>query len=124
VLDRVPIGHSGGWSVRITDGGKPADAGDPGIRSTRSVAGGTYEASAWLRTTRPGTQATLALREPGASGAATGDLIGVTLTDAGWHQIAVIHEVSAGTNITIEVAATNLRPGDGLLVDQVSITRS
>jgi Carbohydrate binding domain len=124
VLDRVAIGHSGGWSVRITDGGPPAGAGDPGMRSARAVTGGTYEASAWLRATRPGTQATLALREPGGSVAGSGDLIGVTLTDAGWHQIAVVHEVAAGANMIIEVTATNLRPGDGLLVDQVSITRS
>jgi hypothetical protein len=124
VLNRVAIGHSGGWSVRISDGGKPAGAGDPGMRSTRVVTGGTYEASAWLRASRPGTQATLALREPGGSGAGGGDLIGVTLTDVGWHQIAVVHEVAAGNNMTIEVTATNLRPGDGLLVDQVSLIRS
>jgi hypothetical protein len=128
VLQRVAVGHSGAWSVRITDDGKPPGGGsapsDPGMVSARAVAGGSYEASAWLRASRPGTRATLALRESGGVGDGSGDLIGVTLTDAGWHEIAVVHEVVAGTRMTVEATATNLRPGDGLLVDQVSVTRS
>jgi hypothetical protein len=129
VLDRVAVGHSGAWSVRIADAGKPpgggaSGPGDPGMRTAREVAAGSYEASAWLRASRPGTQATLALRELGGPREGSGDLVGVTLADAGWHEIAVVHEVQAGTRLTVEAVVTNLRPGDGLLVDQVSVVRT
>ncbi len=129
VLARLAMGHSGAWSVRITDAGSPPGArdsgpADPGMRTAGEVTVGSYEASAWFRASRPGTQATLALRELGGSGEGSGDLVGVTLTDAGWHQIAVVHEVEAGTRMTVEATAIDLRPGDGLLVDQVSLVRS
>src|SRR6266540_2214064 len=41
--------------------------------------------------------------------------------DAGWHEVAVVHEVQAGGRLTVEAMAGNLRPGEAFLVDQVSI---
>jgi hypothetical protein len=130
-IDRVGIGHSGRWSLRLRDGGTPSPsggaAGEPVARSTQTVqgqAGESYEASAWVRATRPGTEAILKLRELGGAGESA-DTIGVTLVDADWHEVAVIHQAHAGGGrLTVEAAAGNLQPGDGLLLDQISLTRS
>ena len=127
-IDRVAIGHSGRWSLRLQDGGSPSGGvpGDPLARSTqivRAQAGESYEASVWVRATRPGTEAILKLRELGGSGESA-DTIGVTLVDADWHEVAVSHEAQAGGQLTVEAAAGNLQSGDGLLLDQISLTSS
>jgi hypothetical protein len=128
-VDRVAIGHSGGWSLRLQAAGTPSPVGggpgEPAVRAAQTVegrAGSSYEASAWVRATRPGTEAILKVRELGGEGESA-DLIGVTLMDADWHEVAVIHQVHAGGGrLTVEAAAGHLRPGDGLLLDQVSLT--
>ena len=126
-VDRVAVGHSGAWSVRIRAGGPATQAttpgAEPGVLAAQAVQGGTgrsYEASAWVRATSPGTEAILKLRELGGEGDSA-DVIGVTLVDAGWHEVAVVHEVQAGGRLTVEAMAGNLRPGEAFLVDQVSI---
>lgn len=129
-IDRVAIGHSGGWSLRLRDGGSPSPSGgapgDPVARSTQTVqarAGESYQASVWVRAARPGTEAILKLRELGGTGESA-DTIGVTLVDAEWHEVAVIHQAQTGGQLTVEAAAGNLQAGDGLLLDQISLTRS
>jgi hypothetical protein len=130
-VDRVAFGHSGRWSLRLRDGGTTSPSGggpgDPAVRAAGTVLGRTgnsYEASAWVRATRPGTEAILKLRQLGGQGESA-DVIGVTLQDADWHQVAVIHQVHAGGGrLTVEAAAGNLRPGDGLLLDQISLAPS
>jgi Carbohydrate binding domain len=127
-VDRVAIGHSGRWSLRLQGGGTPSPSGggpdDPAVRATQTVEGRTgdsYEASAWVRATRPGTEAILKLRQLGGEGDSA-DVIGVILVDTGWHQVAVIHQIHAGGGrLTVEAAAGNLGPGDGLLLDQISL---
>jgi hypothetical protein len=130
-VDRVAVGHSGRWSLRLRDGGTTSPPGggpgDPAVRAAETVEGRTgdsYEASVWVRATRPGTEAILKLRQLGGQGESA-DVIGVTLQDADWHQVAVIHQVHAGGGrLTVEAAAGNLRPGDGLLLDQISLAPS
>jgi hypothetical protein len=129
-VDRVAVGHSGAWSLRIRADGSASGPTStrpeqPGVLAAQAVqgrAGRSYEASAWVRASSPGAEAILKLRELGADGESA-DVIGVTLVDAGWHEIAVIHQVQqAGGRLTVEATANNLRPGDGLLLDQISIT--
>jgi Carbohydrate binding domain len=130
LVDRVAVGHSGAWSVRIRAVGPPPQPTrtgqeQPGILAAQAVqgrVGRSYEASAWVRASRPGIGAVLKLRELGGDGESA-DVIGVILVDADWHELAVIHQVhQAGGRLTVEAAATNLRPGEALLLDQVSIT--
>jgi hypothetical protein len=128
-VDRVPLGHSGAWSVRIRAASSPAQptsagTGQPGILAVQAIpgqVGRSFEASAWVRASRPGTEAILRLRELGAGGESA-DVIGVTLVDAGWHEVAVVHQVQAGGRLTVEAQAGNLAPGEALLIDQVSVT--
>lgn len=129
-VDRVAVGHSGAWSLRIRPDGSASGPTStrpeqPGVLAAQAVqgrAGRSYEASAWVRASRPGTEAILKLRELGGDGESA-DVIGVTLVDAEWHEIAVIHQVQqAGGRLTVEATASNLRPSEGLLLDQVSIT--
>ncbi len=102
--DRVADAHAGGWAVQAEQG--------------RS-----YEASAWVRASRPGTEVALALREYGAVGETGSDVTGVTLPDRDWHEVAVVHQVhQSGTRLGLELTVTNLRPGGDLLADQLSIT--
>ncbi|HZD37881.1 MAG TPA: carbohydrate binding domain-containing protein [Actinomycetes bacterium] len=127
-VDRVAIGHSGGWSVRIRPGApapRPTAGGTdgPGLQLAQPVqgrAGGSYEASAWVRATRPGTEAILTLREFGGDGDSA-DVIGVTLPDTGWHEVAVIHQVQTAGRLTVEASARGLPSGEALLLDQVSV---
>ena len=130
-VDRVAVGHSGAWSLRILADGSasgptstrsPEQPGVLAAQAIQSRAGRSYQASAWVRASRPGAEAILKLRELGGDGESA-DLIGVTLVDADWHEIAVIHQVQqAGGRLTVEATASNLRPGEGLLLDQISIT--
>lgn len=130
-VDRVGLAHSGGWSVRIRPGGPATQptaggTGQPGVLATQPVQGQdgrSYQASAWVRASSPGTEAILKLRETGGAGDSA-DVIGVTLPDAGWHELAVVHEVQTGGRLTVEAAAGNLRPGQYLLLDEVSVTAS
>jgi hypothetical protein len=130
-VDRVPLGHSGGWSVRIQPGRSATqpttgETGQPGVLATQPVQGRdgrSYEASAWIRASGPGMEAILRLREAGGDGDSA-DVIGVTLTDADWHEVAVVHQVQTVGLLTVEAAASNLRPGEYLLVDQISVTAS
>lgn len=129
-VDRVAVGHSGAWSLRIRAGGSSTGPGgsvpgQPGVLASQAVlgrAGRSYEASSWVRASRPGMEAILRLRELGGDGESA-DVIGVTLTDADWHEVAVIHQVhQAGGRLTVEAAAGDLAPGEDLLLDQVSVT--
>jgi Carbohydrate binding domain len=130
-VDRVRVGHSGGWSVRIRAGGSATqptagETAQPGVLATQPVQGQdgrSYEASAWVRASRPGTEAILKLREAGDDGDSA-DVIGVILPDADWHEVAVIHQVQTAGRLTVEATAGNLRPGQYLLLDQVSVAAS
>ena len=128
-VDRVAVAHAGGWAVRIrTDHPPPGRPGStqPGILAANAVQaeqGRSYEASAWIRASRPGTEVTLALREYGAAGETGADVTGITLPDKDWHEVAVVHQVhQPGTRLGLELTVTNLRPGGDLLADQLSIT--
>jgi hypothetical protein len=130
-IDRVGAGHSGRWSLRIRTAGpatQPTAAGreEPGVVVVQAVQGRLgrdYEASAWVRASRPGTEAILKLRERGGDGDSA-DVIGVTLADTDWHEVAVVHQVQTSGRLTIEATAGNLGPGQFLLLDQVSVTAS
>jgi len=131
LADRVAVAHSGAWAVRIRVGrSEPGRTRSqrPGILAAhvfRPEQGRSYKATAWIHASRPGTEAALALREYVGGGQTGADVIGVMLPDTGWHEIAVIHKVHrSGARLTLEATAVNLRPGDDLLVDQVSITAS
>jgi hypothetical protein len=124
LVERVGMAHSGVWAVRI--GAGQADApGRPGIAAPLAVEarqGRTYRGRVWVRASRPGIEATLALREHGAGGKSSADVTGVSLPDGHWHQVAVVHHVNvSGARLALEVAG-NLRAGDQLLVDEVAVT--
>ncbi len=129
--DRVAVAHSGAWAVRIRANQPELDqprSQRPGIvvaSALQSKQGRSYHASAWVHARRPGTEVVLALREYDSAGKTSADVIGVTLPDTGWHEIAVDHQVhQPGARLALEATAINLRPGDDLLVDQVSLTAS
>jgi hypothetical protein len=124
-LDRVALAHSGAWAARV----RPARDGTaerPGIAlplDPRILQGRTYQGSAWVRASRPGTEATLALREYGGDGQPSADVIGVSLQDSQWHEVAVVHQAHlAGARLALELTGGDLGAGELLLVDDVSVT--
>ncbi|SRR6266540_2167373 len=124
-VERVATAHSGSWAARISPGGSGA-AGRPGIAIPLAVQarqGRTYQGSVWVRASRPGIEATLALREYGAGRQSSADVTGVNLPDAQWHEVAVVHQIHlAGAQLALEVAGGNLGAGDLILVDEVGVT--
>ncbi len=124
-IERVAVAHSGAWAVRI----EPAGGGAPvrlGITSPLGIEARqerTYHGSAWVRASRPGTEVTLALREQTVDGQSSADVIGVSLQDGEWHQVAVVHQLHvAGARLSLELTGGNLRAGDLILVDEMGVT--
>jgi Carbohydrate binding domain len=126
VVERVGTAHSGAWAVRVqaAEGG----AGQPpGIAAPLQVEvrqGRTYQGSAWVRASRPGMEATLALREQTGDGRSSADVTGISLPDSQWHEVAVVHRVQLdGARLRLELT-TGGDPGGGdlILVDQVGVT--
>jgi Carbohydrate binding domain len=123
-VERVAGARSGVWMVRISPGhaGAPGRAGIAAPLAVQAREGLTYRGSAWVRASRPGLQATLALREYGAGGQSSADVTGVSLPDGQWHEVAVVHQVRlSGARLALEVAG-DLGAGDQILVDEVGVT--
>lgn len=123
-VERISIAHSGAWAVRL----RPAEEGAPerpGIAVPLDVEtkrGRSYKGSAWVRASRPGTEATLALREE-SGGQSSADATGVTLPDGEWHEVAVVHQVQLeGARLSLELTGGNLGAGDLIVVDEVGVT--
>jgi hypothetical protein len=128
-IERVAVAHSGAWALRIEPAIEPAGGGAParlGIASPLEIEarqGHTYHGSAWVRASRPGTEVALTLREQADDGRSSADVIGVSLQDGEWHQVAVVHQLHvAGARLSLELSGGNLRAGDLILVDELGVT--
>jgi hypothetical protein len=123
-MDRVSVAHSGAWAARISPV-HGAAAERPGIAVPLALEAGqgrSYRGVAWVRASRPGTEATLALRESAGDGQPSADVIGVNLPDSLWHEVAVVHQVHlAGARLVLELTG-GLGAGGLLLVDDVAVT--
>jgi hypothetical protein len=124
-IERVAVAHSGAWALRIEPGGDgaPARLGIISPLEVEARQGRTYHGSAWVRASRPGTEVTLTLREQSGDGQSSADVIGVSLQDGDWHEVAVVHQLHvAGARLSLELTGGNLRAGDLILVDEMGVT--
>lgn len=125
-LSRVASGHNEGWAANLLNSSTTAQSctlNDSPNWVQKTVAG-TYRATAWVRADTAGLALKLRLREYNGTtliGSATG-----TATSTGdWQQLTVAYTViSPGSNIDLNVYATNQPVGTNLLVDDVTETSS
>ena len=118
-LGRAADGHSGHWSAVLSDTSTDTVALDdsPNI-GCRTVRGGPYHASAWVKAPAGPVEAVLRIRE-----VLDGHLVGehlqrLAVTDRSWHQIAFDSTaVSGGSCLDFSVLARDLRIDRTLLVD-------
>jgi Carbohydrate binding domain len=124
-VERVAVAHSGTWSVSIgpAEGVAPARPGVVSPVGVEARRGRTYQGRAWVRASAPGTEVTLALREQAGDGQSNADVLGISLPDGEWHEVAVVHQVHvAGARLSLELTGGNLGAGDMILVDEVGVT--
>jgi Carbohydrate binding domain len=124
-VERVAVAHSGRWSLSIgpAQGVAPARPGIVSPVDVEARQGRTYQGRAWVRASAPGTEVTLALREQAGDGQSNADVLGISLPDGEWHEVAVVHQLHvAGARLSLELTGGDLGAGDIILVDEVDVT--
>lgn len=123
-LSRVSGGHSGSWAADLNNPlatSQTCTLNDSPNWVTTSVAG-TYQASAWIRTSATGGQIKLRIREyVGATLVATTTQ---TLNPNGtWQQVTLSHTVaSPGSTLDLNIYQTTQPAGSDLFIDDVTLT--
>ncbi len=123
-LARVSAGHAGAGAAELTSSAKTHVVLNEVANSVSStIKDGSYVATAWVRSLRPGQSGALRLREVGPTGVVTSiDRAPFQLADTAWHKVTVTHVATrAGASIDLNVLGWNVSPGEGLDVDDVSL---
>ncbi len=125
-LARVSGGHTGAYSARIKNGGTSATTivlndSTNTVRST--VAGTTYEASAWVRTTQPNVSIAVRTMEFAGSTNVAATQTAKYITDTAWHRLTVrLKAVRSGSTVDLNVLAWDLGAGRTFDVDDVTLS--
>jgi hypothetical protein len=120
-LERVSAGRSGRWAVRLSRG----SGADPGIAAAqlarcRPKVG--YQASIWLRASRPGLAVELQLVEYANGRRFATDATGAVLNDTTWRRVEVTHSGHrAGTALAFEASVNDLPPNASVLFDGLEL---
>jgi hypothetical protein len=120
-LERVEEGHSGDWGLRLTRGSsqRPGalQADVASLKARRR-----YEATAWVRASRPGVELQFNLFELRGGKRFAVDTVGAVLQAGEWQQLEVSHDIHRpGATLAVELLAPTLATGSSLLVDDVAI---
>jgi hypothetical protein len=121
-LRRSAARHAGAAAALLARGATAPAA--PGLAAGvgGSRVGRGWQASAWVRATRPGTSVTIALRESAHGRVDSADEFELVLGDTAWHQLAVVHAGSVpGSALEVAIVAPGLPDGAGVLVDDVAV---
>jgi Carbohydrate binding domain len=120
-LDRVDDGRQGGWALRLTRG----QARSPGVLHPEVATlkkGRRYEATAWVRASRPGVEVQVNLLELRGGRRFAVDTVGAVTTAGQWQRLEVSHDVHRpGATLAVEILAPTLAGGTSLLVDDLTI---
>jgi hypothetical protein len=122
---REPQGRTSGSCALVrASGNQPGEVGLtlPGVVQD-AAPGSRYVASVWVRSTAPGLKVTVRLVGAGAKPERS-QTTAATLPGLRWRRVFVAHTVAAaGDELAVEVTADGVRPGDALLVDEVTVRR-
>jgi Carbohydrate binding domain len=124
-LERVVDGREGSWALRLTRGQSPR----PGVLHPAVATltkGRRYDATAWVRASRPGVEVQVNLLELRDGKRFAVDTVGAVVTRAGeWQRLEVSHDAHRpGATLAVEILAPTLTGGSSLLVDDLAIRAS
>jgi hypothetical protein len=120
-LEQVEEGRSGDWSLRMTRGSSRW----PGALHTEVAslkADKRYEASVWVKASKPGIEVQVNLFELRGGKRFAVDTVGAIVQAGEWQRLDVSHDTHRpGTTLALELLAPNLASGTNLLVDDLAV---
>jgi hypothetical protein len=123
-LERVGEGRRGDWGLRLTRGSSRS----PGVlhgEVARLKADRRYEATAWVRASRPGVEVQVNLLELRGGRRFAVDTVGAVAGAGQWQRVDVSHDTHRpGATLALEILAPTLRRGTTLLVDDLTVRAS
>jgi hypothetical protein len=120
-LERVEEGREGDWALRLTRGSSRWP-GAVHARVAKLEADRRYEATAWVRASRPGVEVQVNLFELRAGKRFAVDTVGAVTRAGEWLRLDVSHDTHRpGATLAVEVLAPTLGGGTSLLVDDLTI---
>jgi hypothetical protein len=123
-LDRVEEGREGDWALRLTRGSS-RQPGAVHAEVARLKADRRYEATAWVRASRPGVEVQVNLFELRGGRRYSVDTVGAVPRAGEWQRLDVSHDTHRpGTTLAVEILAPTLTSGTNLLVDDLAIRAS
>jgi Carbohydrate binding domain len=120
-LEQVEEGRSGDGALRMTRGSSrwPGALHDE-VASLR--ADRRYEASVWVKASKPGIEVQVNLFELRGGKRFAVDTVGAIVQSGEWRRLDVSHDTHRpGTTLALEVLAPNLASGTNLLVDDLAV---
>ncbi|HEX4907213.1 MAG TPA: carbohydrate binding domain-containing protein [Actinomycetes bacterium] len=123
-LERVAAGRGGDWGLRLTRGSSRW----PGVLHGEVAslkADRRYEATAWVRASRPGVEVQVNLFELRGGKRFAVDTVGAVAAAGQWQRVDVSHDTHRpGATLALEILAPTLQRGTTLLVDDVTVRAS
>ena len=121
-LQRVVDGRQGSWALRLTRGqSRRPGVVHPAVATLEK--GKRYDATAWVRASRPGVEVQVNLLELRGGKRFAVDTVGAVTTKGGeWQRLEVSHDAHRpGATLAVEILAPTLTGGTSLLVDDLAI---
>jgi hypothetical protein len=120
-LQRVVDGRQGSWALRLTRGqSRRPGVVHPAVATLEK--GKRYDATAWVRASRPGVEVQVNLLELRGGKRFAVDSVGGFTTAGEWQRLEVSHDAHRpGATLAVEILAPTLTGGTSLLVDDLAI---
>jgi hypothetical protein len=120
-LERVEEGRQGDWALRLTRGSS-SQPGAVHAEVATLKADRRYEATAWVRASRPGVEVQVNLFELRGGRRHSVDTVGAVAAAGEWQRLDVSHDTHRpGTTLAVEILAPTLSSGTNLLVDDLAV---
>src|SRR5215218_3634663 len=120
-LRRVVDGRQGSWALRLTRGqSRRPGVVHPAVATLKQ--GKRYDATAWVRASRPGVEVQVNLLELRGGKRFAVDTVGGFTRAGEWQRLEVSHDAHRpGATLAVEILAPTLTGGTSLLVDDLAI---
>jgi hypothetical protein len=120
-LQRVVDGRQGSWALRLTRGqSRRPGVVHPAVATLEK--GKRYDATAWVRASRPGVEVQVNLLELRGGKRFAVDTVGGFTRAGEWQRLEVSHDSHRpGATLAVEILAPTLTGGTSLLVDDLAI---
>jgi hypothetical protein len=120
-LQRVVDGRQGSWALRLTRGqSRRPGVVHPAVATLKK--GKRYDATAWVRASRPGVEVQVNLLELRGGKRFAVDSVGGFTRAGEWQRLEVSHDAHRpGATLAVEILAPTLTGGTSLLVDDLAI---